>query len=140
MCFASAEGRSRDAREDEVLIVTRRPYGSNWLVSPDDMDMAVCLNEGTKIELLYIPEQTQRQFGLLREAQATFKMEHWWRRDVFVLETGQKVPLKKLQEGQVVRVLPRDKGMQGEDTVPATGRADHSIDNGQAQNHVCIAP
>jgi hypothetical protein len=57
------------------------------------------------VELLYIPEKTQRRFGLAQEAIATFKMEHWWRQDLFVLKNGRRVRLKKLQEGQVVRVL-----------------------------------
>ena len=63
MCYASAEGRSRDARADEVLVVRRRPHGSNWLVSPEDASTAVCLRTGTEVELLYIPEETQRRFG-----------------------------------------------------------------------------
>jgi len=55
MCYVSAEGRFRDAREDEVLVVSRQPHGSNWLVSPDDTSIAVCLKHGTEVELLYIP-------------------------------------------------------------------------------------
>jgi len=55
MCYVSAEGRSRDARENEVLVVSRQPHGSNWLVSPDDNSIAVCLKHGTEVELLYIP-------------------------------------------------------------------------------------
>jgi len=57
MCYASAEGHSRDARADEVLVVGR-PLGSNWLVSPEDASTAVCLRTGTEVELLYIPEDT----------------------------------------------------------------------------------
>ena len=105
MCYVSAEGRSRDARQDEVLFVARQTHGSNWLVSPDDISTAVCLKEGTRVELLYIPEKTQRQFGFPQEAEATFKMKEWWRRDLFVLQDGLKVELRKLQPGQVVRVL-----------------------------------
>src|SRR5215468_8001100 len=105
MCYVSAEGRSRDAREDEVLVVARQPHGSNWLVSPDETSTPVCLKEGTEVELLYIPEKTQRRFGLPREAKATFKMKEWWWHDLFVLQNGRKVGLRKLQPGQVVRVL-----------------------------------
>ena len=105
MCYVSAEGRSRDARMDEVLVVERQLYGSNWLVSPNEPTVAVCLRAGTKVELLYIPEKTQQQFGVAREAEATFKMNDWWRRDVFVLPNGRKAELRKLQPGQVVRVL-----------------------------------
>jgi hypothetical protein len=105
MCYASAEGRSRDARADEVLVVRRQPHGSNWLVSPEDASTAVCLRTGTEVELLYIPEDTQRRFGVPQETTATFKMEVWWRRDAFVLKNGRKVVLRKLREGQVVRVL-----------------------------------
>jgi len=105
MCYASAEGRSRDARADEVLVVQRRPHGTNWLVSPEDASTAVCLRTGTEVELLYIPEDTQRRFGLPVEVKAIFKMDDWWRCDVFVLNNGRKALLRKLQEGQVVRVL-----------------------------------
>jgi hypothetical protein len=104
MCYASAEGRSRDARTDEVLVV-RRQHGSNWLVSPEDDSTAVCLITGTEVELLYVPEDTQRRFGLPAEVKAIFKTDDWWRRDVFVLNNGRKALLRKLQEGQVVRVL-----------------------------------
>src|SRR5262245_54542400 len=105
MCYASAEGRSRNARTDDVLVVRRQPHGSNWLVSPEDACTAVCLRTGTEVELLYIPEDTQRRFGLPVEVMAIFKMGHWWQRDVFVLNNGRKALLRKLQEGQVVRVL-----------------------------------
>ena len=105
MCYASAEGRSRDARQDEVLVVRKQPYGTNWLVSPEDASTAVCLRTGTAVELLYVPKETQRRFGTQEEALATFKMDDWWRRDVFLLRNGRKVLLRKLQDGQVVRVL-----------------------------------
>jgi hypothetical protein len=105
MCYVSAEGHSRDARQDEVLVVRRQAHGSNWLVSPEDTSTAVCLRTGTAVELLYVPKETQRRFGLPQETTATFKMEDWWRRDVFVLSNGRKALLRKLPEGQVVRVL-----------------------------------
>ena len=105
MCYVSAEGRSRNARGDEVLVVRRQPHGSNWLVSPEDTSTAVCLRTGTEVELLYIPEDTQRRFGVPVEVKAIFKMNDWWQRDVFVLKNGRKVVLRKLREGQVVRVL-----------------------------------
>jgi hypothetical protein len=105
MCYASAEGHSRDARQDEVLVVRRQPHGTNWLVSPEDASTAVCLRTGTAVELFYVPEETQRRFGVMQEGTAVFKADDWWRRDVFVLQNGRKVLLRKLQEGQVVRVL-----------------------------------
>jgi hypothetical protein len=105
MCYVSAEGRSRHARGDEVLVVRRQRHGSNWLVSPEDASTAVCLRTGSEVELLYVPEEMQRRFGVPQEARAIFKTDDWWRRDVFVLQNGRKVILRKLQEGQVVRVL-----------------------------------
>jgi hypothetical protein len=105
MCYASTEGHSRDARADEALVVRRQAYGTNWLVSPEEASVAVCLRTGTEVELLYIPEETQRKFGVSQEATALFKSDDWWRRDVFVLRNGRKALLRKLQEGQVVRVL-----------------------------------
>jgi hypothetical protein len=105
MCYASGEGRSRNARAGEVLVVRRQPFGTNWLVSHEDASTAVCLRTGTEVELLYVPEDTQRRFGVPQETTATFKMEHWWRRDAFVLKNGRKVVLRKLREGQLVRVL-----------------------------------
>ena len=74
MCYASAEGRSRDARADEVLVV-RRQHGSNWLVSHEDASTAVCLRTGTEVELLYIPEDTQRRLGLPVEVQGHLQDE-----------------------------------------------------------------
>jgi hypothetical protein len=105
MCYFSAEGRSREAKEDEVLVVKRQPHGTKWLVSHEDASTAVCLRTGTEVELLYVPEETQRRFGVPQEATAVFKTDDWWRRDVFVLKNGRKVVLRKMQEGQVVRVL-----------------------------------
>jgi len=105
MCYASAEGHSRNARADEALVVRRQPHGTNWLVSPEDASIAVCLTTGTEVELLYVPEETQRRFGVTQEATAVFKTDDWWQRDVFVLKNGRKALLRKLQEGQVVRVL-----------------------------------
>jgi len=110
MCYPSAEGRSRDARQDEVLVVRRQPHGSNWLVSPEDTSTAVCLRTGTEVELLYIPEETQQRFGTQQEATATFKTDDWWRHDVFLLNNGRKVLLRKLRQGQVVRVLQVPEG------------------------------
>jgi hypothetical protein len=82
-----------------------KAHGSNWLVSHEDASTAVCLRTGTEVELLYIPEDTQRRFGLPVEVKAIFKMNDWWQRDVFVPKNGRKALLRKLQEGQVVRVL-----------------------------------
>jgi len=75
MCYASAEGHSRNARADEVLVVRRQPHGTNWLVSPEDVSTAVCLRSGTAVELLYVPEETQRRFGTQQEATAIFKTD-----------------------------------------------------------------
>ena len=105
MCYFSAEGHSREAREGEALIVQRQPHGSTWLVSSEDASTPVCLKTGTEVELLYVPEKTRRRFGLTQEATATFETNHWWWPDLFVLKNGRRVRLKKLQEGQVVRVL-----------------------------------
>ena len=105
MCYFSAEGHSRDAREGEALIVRRQPHGTNWLVSPENASTPVCLRTGTEVELLYIPAETQRRFGLTQEATALFETNHWWWPDLLVLRNGRRVRLKKLQEGQVVRVL-----------------------------------
>ena len=105
MCYFSAEGHSREAREDEALIVRRQPHGSTWLISSEDASTPVCLKTGTEVELLYVPEKTRRRFGLTQEATAMFETNHWWWPDVFVLKNGRRVRLKKLQEGQVVRVL-----------------------------------
>jgi hypothetical protein len=136
MCYVSAEGRSRDAREDEVLVVSRQPHDSNWLVSPDDPSTAVCLKEGTQVELLYIPEKTQRKFSFPRETQATFKMEKWWRRDLFVLRDGRKVELRKLQPGQVVRVLSVRVESNQAEIPPEEQRTDSMVEGGRMRRKI----
>ncbi len=106
MCYFSMEGRSRPAKEEDVLVVSKSPHGMNWLLSSDDGFTPVCLKEGTKVELLFIPQEIQKKFGLPSEVQATFSMKHWWwRRDCFVLKNKQIVKFNKLLPGQVVRVL-----------------------------------
>ena len=136
MCYASAEGRSRDAREEEVLVVERQPYGSNWLVSPDDRSTAVCLRDGTEVELLYIPEKTQKRFGLPQEATAIFKMEDWWRRDVFVLPNERKLPLKKLRPGQVLRVLSGQAASDRKEIPLEEQRTDGMVEGGSMRRHI----
>jgi hypothetical protein len=44
MCYFSAEGHSRDAREGEALIVRRQPHGTNWLVSRKRIDASLLAN------------------------------------------------------------------------------------------------
>jgi hypothetical protein len=136
MCYVSAEGRSREVREDEVLVVARQPHGSNWLVSPDMPSTAVCLKEGTRVELLYIPEKTQRQFGFPREAEATFKMKEWWRRDLFVLQDGRKAELRKLQPGQVVKVLTKPGTLNQKKLSPEKERTENLADLGSIRRHM----
>src|SRR2546428_930983 len=136
MCYVTAEGRSRDAREDEVVVVARQPHGSNWLVSPDIPSTAVCLKEGTRVELLYIPEKTRRQFGFPREAEATFKMKEWWRRDLFVLQDGRKAELRKLQPGQVVRVLSKPGTLNQKELSPEKERTESLADAGSIRRHI----
>jgi hypothetical protein len=95
MCYFSAEGHSREAREDEALIVRRQPHGSTWLISSEDASTPVCLKTGTEVELLYVPEKTQRRFGLTQEATAMFETNHWWWPDLFVFKNGRRVAVEK---------------------------------------------
>ena len=85
------------------------------MVPPEDASTPVCLKTGTEVELLYVPEKTRRRFGLTQEATAMFETNHWWWPDLCVLKNGRRVRLKKLQEGQVVRVLsvPTVAGRKG---------------------------
>ena len=115
MCYFSSEGQFRDAKADEVLLVQRQQHGTNWLVSPDDHSTAVCVRDGTHLELLYIPKETQAQFGLPPETRATFRqhgravrdrdMLTAVGRDVLVLADGRTVPLQQLQDGQVIKIV-----------------------------------
>ena len=123
MCYASVGNRSRDAKEDEILVVKRQPYGSNWLVSPDDASTAVCLRGGTEVELLYIPEVAQRRLRMADEAKATFKTEDLWERDVFVFDNRRTVSLQKLPAGQVVRVLSIPSGLSHREHVVQRDRS-----------------
>ena len=105
MCYYSLESPSRNAKEDEVLLVEQLTHGRKGLVAPDDSTTAVCLTKGLRLELLYIPDTTRRRYGLKLEEQATFKMRHWFRTDVLFLDNGRRIPFQKLEIGQVVRVL-----------------------------------
>ena len=105
MCYYSLEGSSRNAREDEVLLVDHLTHHRKGLVAPEDSNTAVCLTNGLRLELLYIPESTRRRYGLRAEEVATFKLRHWLRRDVLFLDSGRKIPVQELEIGQVVRIL-----------------------------------
>ncbi|MCI0625460.1 MAG: hypothetical protein L0387_28085 [Acidobacteria bacterium] len=105
MCYYSMEGSSRNARQDEVLLVEKLTHARKGLVSPEDTQTAVCLTNGLRMELLFIPESTRCRYGLQLEERATFKLRHWLRRDVLFLDNGRKVPFQKLEIGQVVRIL-----------------------------------
>ena len=110
MCYYSLEGSSRNAREDEVLLVDQLTHARKGLVAPEDSNTAVCLTNGLRLELLFIPESTRRCYGLQLEEQATFKLRHWLRHDVLFLDNGHKVPFQKLEIGQVVRILFQPAG------------------------------
>src|SRR2546425_3535093 len=106
MCYFSAQGHSRAARADEVLVVKQQAHGTKWLVSPDDCGTAVCLRNGTQLELLFIPKQTRDEFGLPRETKATFR-ERWGPRqlhDALVFKSGRCISLQRLLDGQVVKL------------------------------------
>ena len=105
MCYYSLEGSSRKAKADEVLLVDQLTQHRKGLVAPEDSNTAVCLTNGLRLELLYIPENTRRRYGLRLEEQATFKLRHWLRRDVLFLDNGNKLPFQNLEIGQVIRVL-----------------------------------
>ena len=104
MCYYSLERASRNAQEDEVLLVDQLTHRKG-LVAPEDSNMAVCLTNGLRLELLYIPQSTRRRYGLNLEERATFKLRHWLRRDVLFLDNGRRIPFQKLEIGQVVRIL-----------------------------------
>jgi len=105
MCYYSLEGSSRNAREDEVLLVDQLTHTRKGLVDAEDPETAVCLTNGLRLELLFIPESTRRRFGLQLEERATFRQRHWLRRDLLLLDTGRIVPFQQLEIGQVVRIL-----------------------------------
>ena len=105
MCYYSLESPSRNAKQDEVLLVDQLTHARKGLVAPEDSETAVCLTNGLRLELLYIPETTRRRYGLKPEERATFKLRNWLRTDVLFLESGRKIPFQKLEIGQVVRIL-----------------------------------
>src|SRR5262245_32317385 len=88
MCYYSLEGASRKPKEDEVLIVDQLTHARKGLVAPEDSKTAVCLTNGVRLELLFIPEGTRQRYGLRLEEAATFKLRHWLRRDVLMLDSG----------------------------------------------------
>jgi hypothetical protein len=105
MCYYSLESPSRNAKEDEVLLVDQLTHARKGLVAPGDSNTAVCLTNGLRLELLYIPDTTRRRYGLKTEERATFKLRHWLRFDVLFLDNGSKIPFQELEIGQVVRIL-----------------------------------
>jgi hypothetical protein len=105
MCYYSLESPSRNAKEDEVLLVDQLTHARKGLVAPEDSTTAVCLTHGLRLELLYIPDTTRRRYRLKREERATFKLRHWLRTDILLLDSGRKIPFQKLEIGQVVRIL-----------------------------------
>jgi hypothetical protein len=105
MCYYSLERPSRNAKEDEALLVDQLSDYRKGLTAPEDSNMAVCLTNGLRLELLYIPESTRRRYGLNLEERATFKPRHWLRRDVLFLDSGRRIPFQRLEIGQVVRIL-----------------------------------
>ena len=121
MCYYSLEGSSRNAREDEVLLVDQFTHARKGLVAPEDSNTGVCLTNGLRLELLFIPESTRRRYGLQLEERATFKLRHWLRRDVLFLDNGRKVPFQDLEIGQVVRILYQPVGF-----TPATSSQDEA--------------
>ena len=122
MCYYSLESPSRNAKEDEVLLVEQLTHARKGLVAPEDSNTAVCLTNGLRLELLYIPESTQRRYGLKLEERATFKLRHWLRTDVLFLDDGRKIPFQKLEIGQVVRIL-----FQPADLARATALQDDGV-------------
>ena len=129
-----AEGRSRDAREDEVLVVSRQPHDSNWLVSPDDPSIAVCLKEGTQVELLYIPE---RPSGSSASHERHKRHSRW---KVVAADCcapdGRKVELRKLQPGQVVRVLSVRAESNQTEIPPEEQRSDSMVEGGRMRRKI----
>jgi len=105
MCYYSMEGSTRNARQDEVLLLGRVAHQRKGFVSPEDPRTGVCLASGMRLELLFIPECTRKRYHLGLEETATFKMRHWLRRDLLLLDSGETIPIQKLEIGQVVRVL-----------------------------------
>src|SRR5207244_3682740 len=105
MCYYSLEGPTRDAREDDVLVVEKLTHLMKGLVCPEDPHTGVCLTNGLRLELLFIPENTRKRYRLGLEETATFRMRHWLRRDVLFTDTGARIPIQELEIGQVVRIL-----------------------------------
>jgi hypothetical protein len=105
MCYYSLEGTSRQGKEDDLLVVHQVTHVRKGLVVPDDSNTAVCLTNGLRLELLFIPDITRRRYGLENEEQATFKTRHWLRRDVLFLDRGYKIPFQGLEIGQLIRIL-----------------------------------
>ena len=105
MCYFSLENPTRKAHADEVLLVERLSRSRKGLVAPEDGSTVVCLSPGIRLELLFIPDSTRRRYGLQLEERATFKVRHWLRRDMLLLDCGRLISFQSLEIGQVVRIL-----------------------------------
>ena len=132
MCDYSLHGiRNRLAEKDEVLVVHRFYTGSKGLTSPEYLKpiekpkglmallaskltvvqpqvCAVCIPDGAKLMIYGISSNLQQAHGLNSAEKVIFRqlsMEAQTYRDAVEFETGVRVRLQDLEEGQSVEVL-----------------------------------
>src|SRR5262245_27203616 len=131
MCDYSLHGlRNRLAEEGEVLVVHRFYTGSKGLTSPEHLNptaqpksflatlkkmfapqpdvCAVCIPDGAKLMVYGIPPRLQEAHRLTSAEAVTFRqlsLETRTYRDAVEFNSGVRVRLQELDEGQRVEVL-----------------------------------
>ena len=117
MCDYSLAGLpNRLAVEGEQLVVQRFSTGAQGLASPTKQrawlwftkECAVCVPPGARFLLRDIPQDLQRQFGVLAAEEVTFvqvSAEAYRYRDAVRFKNGREVLLQRLRSRQRVDVL-----------------------------------
>jgi hypothetical protein len=107
MCDYSLEMyQSRPARAGETLRTTRFPSGSIGMTDPAVPGCAVCMGDGTTLELDGIPPELAARHGVATRAMASFvRLDTGLYRDGLRFENGVELSLQQLPPGIEVKFI-----------------------------------
>ena len=114
MCWFSVEFENRveEAKAGQRLairtILRSANWHANWVVYESELQSAkpcpVCLPDQARV-LFRFSEDQQTRFQLGAEAEATFKMLKYPKRDIFEFAEGRQITLRDLPSGLIFDVL-----------------------------------